>query len=100
MTTRRSFLKSASVATLGTLATGAPRLRALEPLEKITPTADTLIILWMGGGMAHPETSDPKRYAPFEKGMEPQKVLSTFPSIDTAEDHIKFSQGLEKIAAL
>ena len=32
------------------------------------PTA--VIVLWMAGGMAHTETFDPKRYTPFEKGLE------------------------------
>src|SRR5690348_11175199 len=96
--TRRDFLKTASVATLAALAAKTPQLWAAEPLEKIAPTADTVIVLWMGGGMAHTETFDPKRYKPFEKGMKPSDMLSTFPSIDTAVDHIKFSQGLEKLA--
>jgi hypothetical protein len=94
---RREFLKTASAATLAALAAGAPRVFA-EPEEKITPTADTLIILWMAGGMAHTETFDPKRYTPFEKGMESNKVLCTFPSIDTVVDGIKISAGLERIA--
>ena len=97
---RRDFLKHASAATLAALAAGAPRLWAAEPIEKIAPTADRLIILWMGGGMAATETFDPKRYVPFEKGMPSSKILSTFPSIDTAVDGIKFSQGLEKLAAV
>ena len=50
--------------------------------------------------MAHTETFDPKRYTPFEKGLSPDKVLSTFPSIDTAVDHIKISAGLENIARI
>src|SRR5262245_3343877 len=99
--TRRDFLKTASAATLGALAAGAPRpLFADDSTDKITPRADRLIVLWMGGGMAHTETFDPKRYAPFERGMDPNAVLSTFPSIDTAVDHIKFSAGLEKMAAV
>ncbi|MDB6171184.1 MAG: hypothetical protein JWL59_495 [Chthoniobacteraceae bacterium] len=97
---RRDFLKNASAATLSALLAGAPRMFAGEPLPKITPTADTVIVLWMAGGMAHTETFDPKRYAPFEKGMDPNRVLSTFPSIDTSVDQIKFSQGLEKMAAI
>ena len=96
---RREFLKTASAATLGALAAGYPRA-GLCAEEKITPTADTVIVLWMGGGMAHTETFDPKRYVPFSKGMRTTDMLSTFPSIDTAVDHIKFSQGLEKIAAV
>ena len=96
---RREFLKTASAATLATLASGYPRqLLANEPTEDLTPTADAIIVLWMAGGMAHTETFDPKRYTPFEKGLESQRVLSTFPTIDTAVDNIKISQGLENIA--
>jgi hypothetical protein len=98
--TRRDFLKTASAATLAALAARAPRLWAEEKLEKIEPTADTVIVLWMAGGMAHTETFDPKRYAPFEPGMDPNSLLSTFPAIDTAVDGIKFSQGLEKLASV
>jgi len=94
---RRDFLKTASAATLGALTASAPRLFA-EPLEKIAPTADSVIVLWMAGGMAATDTFDPKRYEPFEKGMQPQGVLSTFPSIPTSVDGVRFSEGLEKIA--
>jgi len=98
---RREFLKTASAATLSALAAGYPRALLASPeAEKLKPSADTIIVLWMGGGMAHTETFDPKRYQPFEKGMKPNAMLSTFPSIDTAVDHIKFSQGLEKLAAV
>ncbi|MCW5551811.1 MAG: DUF1501 domain-containing protein [Verrucomicrobiae bacterium] len=93
---RRDFLKTASAATLSALAAGFPRAICADEVEKINASADTVIVLWMGGGMAHTETFDPKRYTPFSKGMAPDSFLSTFPSIDTAVDHIKFSQGLEK----
>lgn len=96
---RREFVQSLSAATLGALAAGYPRSVLGEtPLETIAPTADTVIVLWMGGGMAATETFDPKRYTPFEKGMDPNTVLSTFPSIPTAVDGIRFSEGLEKLA--
>ncbi len=98
---RREFLKTASAATLGALAAGYPRaIVAAEPAETIKPTADTVIVLWMAGGMAHTETFDPKRYVPFSKGMPSSDMLSTFPQIDTAVDSIKFCQGLEKIASV
>src|SRR6476620_11778075 len=94
---RRDFLKTASAATLGALATGYTRpIFAAEAAPKAT--ADTIIVLWMGGGMAHTETFDPKRYTPYEKGLESKRVLSTFPSIDTVCDTIKLSQGLENVA--
>ena len=95
---RRDFLKIASAASLSTLTAGYPRaILAAEAQEKIKPTADTLIVLWLAGGMAHTETFDPKRYTPFERGMKPADMISTFPTIDTAVDDIKFSAGLEKI---
>src|SRR5262245_31955405 len=100
--TRRDFLKTASAATLSALSAGFPRaILANDPeAQAAKATADTVIVLWMGGGMAHTETFDPKRYTPFEKGMAPDAFLSTFPAINTAVDNIKFSEGLEKLAAV
>lgn len=99
---RREFLKTLSAASLSALAAGYPtaRIRAEDAEEKINARADTVIVLWMAGGMAHTETFDPKRFKPFEKGMKPADMLSTFPSIDTAVDQIKFSQGLERLAGV
>jgi hypothetical protein len=101
-TSRRDFLKTASAATVSALAAGYPRslFGAEDNSEKHKATADSVIVLWMAGGMAHTETFDPKRYTAFEKGMSPDSVLSTFPSVDTAVDHIKFSKGLEKIGSV
>lgn len=101
---RREFLRTAGAATLAALAAGAGR-RVVPPTEgapeeKIAPTADTLIILWMAGGLAHTETFDPKKHMPFEVGMDPAKLATTFPTIDTAADHIKFTAGLERMAAV
>src|SRR5438874_6295563 len=96
--TRRDFLRSMTAAGFATLAGGAPRLLADVPIAHPKPTADTCILLWMAGGMAAPETFDPKRYTPFEVGTPVEKILCTFPAIDTAVDHIKVSQGLEHAA--
>src|SRR5438309_5386697 len=54
----------------------------------------------MASGMAHTETFDPKHYTPYEAGLKPEQVLSTFPQIDTAVDNIKLTVGLEKIAGV
>ena len=48
--------------------------------------------------MAAPDTFDPKRYLPFENGLEVDKILSTFPAIDTVVDNIKLTEGMEHIA--
>jgi hypothetical protein len=97
---RRDFLKGASAATLAALTASFPKaLFADETLAtKLAPTADSVIVLWMAGGMAHTETFHPKKHTAFEKGLSPAKVLSTFPSIDTVVDNIKLSEGLENIA--
>jgi hypothetical protein len=99
---RREFLRTASAATLSALAAGCPRqLLAAEPAAaKPKATADTVVVLWMAGGMAHTETFDPKRFTPYEKGLPPSAFLSTFPSISTSVDGIQFSQGLERLAAV
>jgi hypothetical protein len=96
--TRRDFIKTASTATLSALAAGYPRRLFADAEEKITPTADTVIVLWMAGGMAHTDTFDPKRYTAFTPGLKSSEVLSTFPQIDTAVDDIKLTAGLENIA--
>ena len=97
--TRRDFLRGMSAAALATLAAGEPRpLRGAEAVQHPRATADTCILLWMAGGMAAPETFDPKRYTPFEVGVKAEDILCTFPAIDTAVDNIKISEGLERVA--
>ena len=94
---RRAFVGATAAATLGALAGRQPELVRAQGAPPAA-TADAVIVLWMAGGMAQTETFDPKRYTPFEPGVRTERVLSTFPSIDTAVDHIKISQGLERIA--
>jgi len=97
---RREFLKHLAVATTATLGFGAPKrlFGSDEPVEHPAAKADAIIVLWMGGGMGAPDTFDPKHYEPFEVGKPVAQVISTFPSIPTAVDSIRISQGLENIA--
>lgn len=99
---RRHFLKTTSAATLGALAAGAPGRKAAAGSSGVRPTAtaDTVILLWMAGGMAHTETFDPKRYTPYEPGLDPNRVLSTFPAIPTSIDGVQISEGLENVASV
>ena len=82
---------------MAALACGAPRL-ASAAVNAPAATADTCILLWMGGGMAAPDTFDPKHYEPFKKGLAAKDIISTFPEIDSVVDAIKLTQGLENIA--
>lgn len=95
---RRELLRGMTAAGLATVAGGSPRLMAEEKATHPRATADTCILLWMGGGMGAPDTFDPKRYTPFEVGVPVDRILSTFPSIDTVVDNIKLTAGLENIA--
>lgn len=98
---RRDFLKQLAAASAAAWMTGEPRAvmaNSGSAVQHPPAKADACILLWMGGGMAAPDTFDPKRYDPFEKGLAVAKMLSTFPAIDTAVDNIKICQGLENIA--
>ena len=99
--TRRDFLRGLSAASLAALSGGAPRaLMGAESPQAPKATADRCILLWMAGGMAAPETFDPKRYVPFKKGLPVEQVMSTFPAIETAIPGVQISAGLEQIASV
>lgn len=100
MNNRRDFLKALSASTAAAWAARAPQLLAEDEIKHPAARADSCILLWMAGGMAAPETFDPKRYQPFVKGAPMKDILSTFPSIRTAVDNINICQGLEKIASV
>jgi hypothetical protein len=98
---RRTLLKQLGSASLAALASGGARAFANTDSEAVTQPpakADSCILIWLAGGMAAPDTFDPKRYLPFEKGLEVDKILSTFPAIDTVVDGLRISQGLERVA--
>ena len=98
---RREFIKKMTAASLAASATSIPLasfLSSCSPeVQKRAATADSVILLWMAGGMAHTETFDPKAYAPFEKGLVTNSVLSTFPKHPTVVDGLEFSEGLQSI---
>jgi len=106
---RRDFLKQLAAASAATAAMAEPKLLraaetargdAAETAPAPAATADCCILLWMAGGMAAPDTFDPKRYAPFEIGLPAEQIISTFPAIDTVVDNVKFTSGLEHLAAV
>jgi Protein of unknown function (DUF1501) len=98
---RRGFMEATAAGTLAALAGREPVLvHGAQAAPQRQATADAVIVLWMAGGMAQTETFDPKRYTPFEKGVRIENVLSTFPTIDTVVDDIKFTKGLEQIGSV
>jgi hypothetical protein len=92
--TRREYMRQTAMGALAALTGGTPRLLGADAPKA---TADTVILLWMAGGMAQTETFDPKAYTAYESGMESKRVLSTFPSVPTVVDGVRLSKGLEEI---
>ena len=100
MTTRRESLRKMQAASAAAMAVSLPTasfLGGCNVAQARPSTADAVILLWMAGGMAHTETFDPKAYTPYEKGIEPGRILSTFPSHPTVLDGVSFSEGLQSI---
>jgi hypothetical protein len=98
---RREFMQAMSAGMMAAIATSAPKPGFAADASSVThlmPRADACILLWMAGGMAGPDTFDPKKYQPFDTGLPVDRVLSTFPAIDTVVDNIKFTAGLEELA--
>ncbi len=93
MVNRRDWMKAATMAALG-----AGEAKLIAAPQNPSAKADSVILLWMAGGMAQTETFDPKRYTPYESGLRSDKVLSTFPSIPTVLDGVSLSTGLERTA--
>lgn len=99
MLTRRDYLKGLAAAATTTLALPEPRAIASgAAIAHPAPRADAIIVLWMAGGMAAPDTFDPKKYKPFEPGLAVADVISTFPAIPTALDGVQIVDGLPEIA--
>lgn len=100
---RRDFLKKLAMGTAAALAAGEPRLLSASTGAGIAhpaPTADAVILLWMGGGMAAPDTFDPKLYRPFKPGLAIKDTMSTFPDIETVVPGLRISEGLENMAKI
>jgi hypothetical protein len=102
-TERREFIKKMTAASLSAATTSIPLASFLSSCSKtpdINSNADTVILLWMAGGMAHTETFDPKAYVPYKKGIESKRVLSTFSKRPTVVDGLDFSDGLQAIGGV
>lgn len=82
--TRRDFLA----------ATAAVALPGLATARRPTGTAEHCILLWMGGGMCHLDTFDPKRRG----DPKAKKPGSDYDSIPTAVPGVRVCEHLKKTA--
>ncbi|HWA97606.1 MAG TPA: DUF1501 domain-containing protein [Pirellulales bacterium] len=97
--TRRDFLRSTAAA--ASLA-GMPRLASADEglLVRGAARAESVIFIWLPGGVAQQDTWDWKAYTPFEKGMRGSQLLGTCPSIPTSVEGLHFGSGLENLASV
>jgi len=97
---RRDFIKQLGLASTAALATNGTEAWGNNLVIHPQAKADSCILIWMAGGMAAPDTFDPKKFLPYEKDLEVKRILSTFPAIDTNVDGLQISEGLENIAQI
>ena len=71
---------------------------SLRGAEKPAPKADSIIYIWLPGGMAQTDLWDPKKFTPYVAGMKGSQVLGTCQKIPTSADGIFLGAGLEKMA--
>lgn len=69
-------------------------------IDRAPATADSVIYIWLPGGIAQADTWDPKSYTPFEPGMKGSQLLGTCESIPTSVDGLRLGEGLENLAQL
>ena len=94
---RRTFLQTAAAAGAAAMLPGT----ALASTPQITDgTADSVIYIWLPGGIAQTDTWDPKKFTPYEPGMKGSELLGTCKPIPTAVDDVFFGEGLEEIASV
>jgi hypothetical protein len=88
---RRQFL----AASAGALASGA--LRADEPVAPVLEgKAEHCVFIWLGGGMSHIDTFDPKK-----RGDPAKKIAgSYYDGIDTAVKDVRVCEHLKRLAPL
>jgi hypothetical protein len=65
---------------------------------KLTPKADSIIYIWLPGGMAQTDLWDPKKFTPYVAGMKGSDVLGTCDKIPTSADGIFLGAGLDNMA--
>src|SRR5438552_18170039 len=104
---RRTVLRAGLVA--GASLAFAPMVRAArrdepepspEALDGKDARSDSMILIWLPGGVAQTDTWDPKKHTPYRAGMSGRELLGTCPLIPTAADGVSFGAGLENLASV
>lgn len=97
---RREFLKYSAALSAAAMALPGAARSGPAPASRRRATADNVVLLWMGGGVAHTETFDPKPMVSFDPKMDARRVLTTYPAIPSRMDGVQVCEGLEEIASV
>lgn len=97
---RRNFLKSTLASAVASV--GLPHTAFGDQVmpSARAATANSIILIWLPGGVAQTDTWDPKKHTPYSPGMKGSELLGTCPIIPTSADGISFGAGLENLASV
>jgi uncharacterized protein (DUF1501 family) len=94
---RRAFLQVGAVAGLGLTLDDFFRLRAAEPAKKKEAPAQSVIHIFLPGGIAHQDSFDPKPNAPLEYRGDMRTVPTKLPGVFLNECLKQTAQVADKI---
>lgn len=97
---RREFLKAGAAAAAGLGLGGLPSVASGAEAAKLPRKADSVIFIWLPGGICQTDTWDTKKYTPYRPGMKGNELLGTCESIPTSADGILLGKGLEHMASV
>jgi hypothetical protein len=98
---RRTFLQSSLASAAALTLRGLPAVAAdARRAQALAGKADSVILIWLPGGIAQNDTWDPKEHTPFTPGMKGSELLGTCPSIPTSVDGLRIGEGLEGMAGV
>ena len=93
---RRDFIKQLGVASAAALATEGTKAWANEAVKHPEAKADSCILIWLAGGMAAPDTFDPKALPSVRGGLgheqDPQHLSRDRHQRGRAEDHQRLGE--------
>ncbi len=89
--TRRELLRVGSIGQAAGVWPGAAVAAKARPGSTRRATADSVILLWMAGGVTHIDSFDPKPGAP-------EEVRGTLGTIDTRLPGVRFAESMPELA--
>jgi len=97
---RRQFIQTGAAAAAGVALRSTVGAEERKPPPLVPARADSIIYIWLPGGIAQTDTWDPKVHTPFRAGMKGSELLGTCRAVPTRADGVLLGEGLEAIASV